>query len=300
MGTIQRIQYKGSELLPAKTDLVFKAIMTADGDLEPLASLLSSILELDLHERDISVANTELTATHEDRKLTRVDVRVTLADGKHINTEIQVNDEHNMEKRSIYYLSRLYSEQLKPKMKFEDICPAIAINILDFPFLPFTEYHNRYRLKNTVNSHELTDVFEVNFLELPKVPYKDLKSLKDLWMRFLAAEDEETLEMLRNRDPIFEKAVNKLVYFSADEQLRYELDMREKWEIDHYSAMATREARAIERGRAEGREEGKQEGFEENKRQIVIEMKKKNFTDDVIADIVKLPVERIKEIISGQ
>ena len=83
-----------------------------------------------------------------------------------------------------------------------------------------------------------------------------------------------------------------MVYFSADEQLRYELDMREKWEIDHYSAMATREARAIERGRAEG--------FEENKRQIIIEMKKKNFTDDVIADIVKLPVEEIHEILTNQ
>ena len=106
MGKIQRIQYKGRELLPAKTDLVFKALMTADGDLELLASLLSSILDLDLHANDISVANTELPALHEYGKLSRVDVRVTLADGKHINAEIQLVDEQNMERQwTNWYIS---------------------------------------------------------------------------------------------------------------------------------------------------------------------------------------------------
>ena len=118
--------------------------------------------------------------------------QVTDIYGKHINAEVQVGDEHNMERRSVFYISRLYTDQMKPHMKFSDICPAIAINILDFPFLPFSEYHNRYRLKNTTNNHELTDVFEVNFLELPKVPVMDLKSSKDLWMRFFTANDEET------------------------------------------------------------------------------------------------------------
>jgi predicted transposase/invertase (TIGR01784 family) len=289
LGKIKRIPYKGLELLPAKADLVFKALMTADGDLELLASLLSSILEMDLHAADISVANTELPATHEDGKVSRVDVRVTLGDGKHINAEVQVGDEHNMEKRSVFYISRLYTDQMKPQMKFADICPAIAINILDFPFLPFSEYHNRYRLKNTENSHELTDVFEINFLELPKVPEEDLKSLKDLWMRFFTANDEETLEMLKNRNPIFRRAVDKLVYFSADEQLRYDLDMREKWELDHGSMMAA----SVKKGRQEGIEQG----IEENKRKTVIEMKKRDFPEDVIADIVKLPVERVREIV---
>ena len=101
---------------------------------------------------------------------------------------------------------------------------------------------------------------------------------------------------LKNRNPIFGKAVNKLAYFSAEEQLRYDLDMREKWELDHYSALATREARGREAGLKEGQAIGREEGRQENTRQIIIEMKKNNFTDDVIADIVKLPVEEIRNI----
>jgi len=238
LGKILTIQYKGKELLPAKKDLVFKALFTANGDLELLASLLSCLLDLTIIADDITVTNTELPPAFKDGKLSRVDIRIKLAVGKHLNVEIQLNDEHNIEKRSIYYTSRLYTEQMKSGMDYEDICSTIAINILDFPYLPFEEYHNRYRIRNIKNNHELTDVFEINFIELPKVVKRPDNNLKELWLRFLAAEWEEELEMVVKEDPIFEKAVNKLSYVSADEQLRYELFMREKAELDYHSAMA--------------------------------------------------------------
>ena len=46
----------------------------------------------------------------------------------------------------------------------------------------------------------------------------------------------------------------------------------------------------------ETRRIAREEGSEEKARQIIIEMKKRNFTEDVIADIIKLPVEKIREI----
>ena len=141
-------------------------------------------------------------------------------------------------------------------MDFIDIRPAIAIIVLDYNLLPYTEYHNKYRLKNTRNNDELTDVFEINFLELKKVKKGKKNSLKELWMLFLKAEKEETLEMLANADPVMEKAVNKLIYVSADEKLRYELDMLEKAELDYWSAMKTNYRKGKEKGREEGREEG--------------------------------------------
>jgi predicted transposase/invertase (TIGR01784 family) len=248
MGKIEKISYKGKELLPARVDLVFKALLTADGDLELLATLLSSILDLDIKSGGITVTDTELNPTHTTGKLARIDVRVKLADGKTLNIEIQTN-EQNMAKRSIYYASKLYAEQMRPKMKYDDICPTIAINILDFSYLPFENYQNRYRLKNIVNNHELTDAFEIIFCELPKVPGNAAGSLRDLWMRFLAAKTEEELDMLAKEHPIMEKALNKLQYVSADEQLRYALDMREKAELDYWSD--------INRSYSEGKVDGK-------------------------------------------
>ena len=281
---VKKISYRGQEVLEPKKDLVFKALFTADNDLELLASLLSCLLDLNIHQDDIVVKNTELSPVYEEGKLSRVDVRVKLADGKHINVEIQLNDEHDMEKRSIYYTSKLYADQMKSGMDYIDICPAIAINILNFTYLPFDEYHNKYRLKNMRNNQELTDVFEINFLELEKVPKKADNSLKELWLRFLKAEAEEEFEMVVKEDPILEKAAKKLLYVSADEQLRFAIEMREAAELDYYSGLAS--------SRAKGREEGRQEGLQE----IIETMKKEGFDDETIAKITKLSVEEVKSI----
>ena len=270
MGKIPRINYRGQELLAPKTDLVFKALLTAGGDLELLASLLSSILDLDIGTEDVAVMNTELPRTHEKGKLSSVDVRVKLADGKQANVEIQVEDEHNMEKRSIFHASKLYADQMEPGMDYKGICPAISINILDFAFLPFEGYHNRYRLKNIWNGHELTDAFEIQFLELPKVPRKAGNSMIELWLLFFAARSGEDLDMLAEREPIFEKALDRLVYVSADERLRYELDMREKFELDHLAGLAARERK----GREEGIEIGIERGVAIGKKTLKVALRK--------------------------
>ena len=291
MGKIKKIPYKGTELLSAKTDLVFKALMTADGDLELLASLLSSVLDLNINAGDITINNTELTRTGEKDKPASIDVRVRLADGKAINIEIQVDTEKCMAARSVFYLSKLYVEQIAIGMEYDLICPAIAINILDFNYLPFAEYHNKYRLKNVRNNCKLTDVFEVNFLELKKAP-KEPGCLKELWMLFLAAESEVELEMLSKESPVMEKAVNRLIYFSADEQLRYDLDMREKWVLDH----ASREAAKLREGIAKGRAEGKAEGLAQGLEETAVKMLNENVDIPFIAKITGLPVDRIARL----
>ena len=231
------MRYKGKDVYLAKYDIVFKALLLSDGDYSLLASLLSSILSIEVQAEDISVLNVELPPEHGTGRLSRMDIRIRTPENSHINVEIQLTDEKNMDRRSIYHLSRLYTGQMRAKMRFNDLGPAIAINILDFKYLPYEEYHNVYRLKNVRNNEELTSVFEINFIELPKVTPEGSDTLKDLWMRFISAENEEVLDMLAEQSPIMEKAVKKLVYVSADELVRYEMDMREKAELDYWDAM---------------------------------------------------------------
>jgi len=296
MGKIQRIQYHGRELLPVKMDLVFKALLTADGDMELLASLLSCILELDITAGDVAVTNTELSPKHEEGKPTSVDVRVKLRDGKHINVEIQVENESNMASRSIFYLARLYVDQMKPRMGFHDIRPTIAINILDFNYLPFDEYHSIYRMKNIKNCHQLTDVFQIDFIELKKISKESLSSLKDLWVQFIAADSEEMLDMLSKEDPIMDKALQKLCYISADDKLRYELDMRHKTETDYWSAMSTNYRKGEAAGRAEGLAKVEAE-VQTAKRDIARKLKGLNTMSAYeIAKVSGLPTEEIKDL----
>ena len=50
--------------------------------------------------------------------------------------------------------------------------------------------------------------------------------------------------------------------------------------------------------RIEGRIEGEQIGRQQEKTEIILEMQKNNFSNEVIANITKLSVEEVKEIIS--
>ena len=64
-------------------------------------------------------------------------------------------------------------------------------------------------------------------------------------------------------NPTINKAIQRLVYVSSDEQLRYDMEMREKAELDYYNDISDTFDRGKEEGLAEGREEGLAEGREE-------------------------------------
>jgi len=256
---IKRILFEGLELLPPRRDIVLKALFLGKDGLELLASLLSCVLDQDIRAQDIIITNTELPKIHESGKLSRIDLRVKLSCGEHVNVELQLENEYNIARRSIFYTAKLYVDQLVSPMEFNELCPTIAINILDFDYLPYEDYHNTYRLKNIKTNDELTDVFEIHFIELKKVPKDSSKHMKDLWMRFISADSEEELKVLSEESAILKKAVEKLIYVSSDEDLRYQLDMREKADLDYWSAMKTNYRKGKEEGRKEGKDEGRHE-----------------------------------------
>jgi predicted transposase/invertase (TIGR01784 family) len=253
-----KIEYHGQTVFVAKLDVVFKAVFLSNGDYALLASLLSSILNLSLDAEDLQVLNIELAPERKDGKIARLDIRIKTSDSKHINLEIQLHNEQNIAKRSIFHLSKLFTQQLNAGMRYNDLSPAIVICILDFDYLKYEEYHNRYMIANVRTGDVLTDAFQMDFMELTKAPLGMGNDMKDMWMKFLSAKSEEELDMLAEKSPIMSKAVKRLVAVSADEQLRYEIDMREKAELDYNSAMQG----SYDRGRDEGIEIGRDEGIE--------------------------------------
>ena len=75
--------------------------------------------------------------------------------------------------------------------------------------------------------------------------------------KFIAAENEEELNMVAERNPEVKKAVVTLQKLSADEQARDMYERREKALRD----IDSRERWARTEGRAEGKAEGKAEGM---------------------------------------
>jgi len=97
--------------------------------------------------------------------------------------------------------------------------------------------------------------------------------------------------MIATQSPVLEMARERLVGISADEKLKYEMDMLEKANYDYNSRMARFERMsmvAMEKGRTEGRAEAKTE--------YAKKMKAKGCDNALIAEITGLSVEQIERL----
>ena len=74
-----------------------------------------------------------------------------------------------MIKRSLYYLSKMYEEQLNEKEDYSRLARTVGINIFNFKYLKTDNFHTGYRFKEIETNEELTDVMEGHFIEVPKL-----------------------------------------------------------------------------------------------------------------------------------
>lgn len=188
--------------------------------------------------------------------------------------------------RSIYYASRLYTEQMKKSERYRDIGRTIALNIINFNLFSEEEFLNSYRFKNLKTNAELTNILEINFLELQKVPEELATTTKGMWAQFLSTDKEEVLDMLANRSEAIKKAVEKLKYVSSDEKMRFEYNQREKARLDYYADIKA----------------NREDGFEEGKIDTAKKMLLNKISIDIISrctglseiEIIKLKSEKSK------
>lgn len=105
-----------------------------------------------------------------------------------INIEIQLSNEYNMTKRTLYYWSKLYEEQMEQIDNYRKLSRTVCINILNYNYLDNKRYHNTYRLKEIETNDELTDICEIHFIEIPKLRHLKLNEevdMLEIWVEFL-------------------------------------------------------------------------------------------------------------------
>ena len=97
------------------------------------------------------------------------------------------------------------------------------------------KYHHRFTFYDAEAGVELSDIIEIHTLELEKLPEgADGTELYD-WAKFIAADTEEELNMIAERNPQVAQAVVRLRELSADERARDLYERREKARRDQSS-----------------------------------------------------------------
>lgn len=113
----------------------------------------------------------ETRRDYADEKLSILDVKVLLADGTRMDLEMQVAYFGSWDKRVLFYLSKLYTEQIQKGDDYEKLKKCIHVGVLDFIRFPESEecYH-KINLCNCKSGEIYTDLLELHILELPKLP----------------------------------------------------------------------------------------------------------------------------------
>ena len=249
-----------------KVDFAFKELMQ-DSDVRN--GFLSAVLDIDPQDiRQTTILNAELRRRHQEDKLGILDVRLSVKIGGRaaekaeragnagqaenvkkteeakraeeddggeeiqIDVEVQLIGLKIWAKRSLYYLAKMYTDQIHYGDSYNVLKKCVNISILDFVLLKESrEYYSRFRLLEENRHTSYTDDAEFHLIELPKLPEEEPQEGGGellLWAKFFHAERKEELEMLAEKSESIRKAYRILQGISRDKRKRIEYEAREK------------------------------------------------------------------------
>ena len=236
-------------LMKPKIDFAFKEIMRNDN---ARIGFLSAILKINPKDiKETIILNTDLSKVHEDDKQGILDVRILLNNSVEIDIEIQVAEFPKWADRSLFYVSKMYTEQIKKGEPYDVLKKCVSISILDFTLFDDTnEFYSCFHILEDTRHTLYTDKIEFHVVELSKLP-KELKEDSSdilLWAKFINAEQKEEFDMLAEKNPYIQSAYEQLQVISQDDKKRMEYEAREKAIRDYNYLMSSAEKKGIRKG----------------------------------------------------
>lgn len=188
-----------------------------------------------------------------------------LEDGAQMDMEMQVAHYEYWAGRTLYYLGKMYTEQLHKGEPYSRLKKCIHVSILDFIYFESDrECYRRIHFRDDKTGEVYTDLFELQILELRKLP-QEVKSGEDVvnWMRFFSGKNRKEFEQMVIGKEYLEEAYNTLKEISADEQKRLEYEAREKALKDYNTQMLSAKEQGLRWGMEQGIEQGIKQGIEQ-------------------------------------
>jgi len=241
-------------------DFLFYKVMGEKGDEVQLLGFLNAVLGKTGDDRFTAVKiieNKFLSPQVIGDKGSILDVRAVLQGKTRVNIEVQVRNEHNMDRRSLFYWSREYTGSLKKGQNYRKLPKVIAINIVNFNFPPVRNSHTRFHLREDLDHNiVLTDALEIHFLNMVQYRKQRKKILLDnplnRWLVWLdvGSPPELIAEVLKMDSAIYE-ANERMVYVTGDEEAIRFYEMRQMALSDYNSEIEYAREEGMEKGRAE-------------------------------------------------
>ncbi len=269
--------------IPPKSDVSIKELFQNEMVLRHFISAVLAIRPEDI--RTIRLKNTFLRRRYRKQKQGILDILAEMNDHSKINIELQVKHYAYWDRRQLFYLSKLYTEDMRIGEDYALLKKCVSISILDFNLTNRNEYHHAYRLRDK-HGYEFSDMLEIHTLELKK-KLKGTAEMDELeeWIRFFQADCEEDLDMIKTKNPGILEAIKEVKEMSLSRRMRIRYEAHLKQVRDEKAWKTYERAEARKEGLAEGRTEGLAEGLAEGRRQIIRNMINQKVPDE---DIIRL------------
>lgn len=265
-------------------DVLFKFIFANEDRKQVTIDFLNAVLNRQDQKaiKDIQFKNSEIVPLFEEDKLTRFDIFCVTEEGTQIDVEVQVVNKKNMERRTLFYWSQMYLMNLNKGEKYQDLKPAITINILRYNIFPENSFHSMYSIYNMETHRRLNEDMELHFLEVPKFKKKPISEMTRMerWLAYFSNKlNQQEMEELAMNESAIQTAMDAAAVFMQNKEERLKYLNREMAIIDYESDKAA----WIDEGRA------KEKIF------MVHSMIKNGLDDITISKISNLPIEVIQQ-----
>ncbi|WP_052947405.1 Rpn family recombination-promoting nuclease/putative transposase [Aneurinibacillus tyrosinisolvens] len=287
-------------------DFAFKRLFGSQENERILMAFLNAMLKPAPEKRitSVTILDKELGREYVEDKNAILDLHAWLDDGSKVNIEIQLANEHNLQKRSLYYWGRTYMEGFQKRGNYADLPRTISINITGFSLFPdhAERYHMAFELREREAGFLWDDTLELHLVEMPKLVRlwreKRIGMGQDElveWLLLLEAGDDEDirkeLEVRAMDNPALQEAMEKWEDLSRDPEAIREYEARHKALMDQLSVIKENERRQQQRY-----EEGKEEGRIEEKRVIALKMLADGMPIEQITNYSGLFLEEVKKL----
>ena len=249
-------------------DYLFKWLFGQEDRKPMLLDLINAVLTDGSDENiivDFEFKDRELDPQKLKDKEATLDILGKTSDGTLINIEVQVENQHDIDHRMLYYWAKNYSLQLMSGEEYTDLKPTICICIMNFNYFPRDRYHSCYNVLERLDHQPLNNDMNLHFIELKKWADLKRKPLNRLerWLLYLANNNPKELEEAAYENRYIASALAAEVNFGLDDNDRYWYDMREKFLMDQGSinakvARVEKEAKEAKKEAKEAKKEAKE------------------------------------------
>lgn len=287
------------------TDFGFKRIFGSEGGRIFLNSFLNSLLGAGISIEEY--LDKEVSPDSAKEKQTIFDILCKDSTGQRFIVEMQVRRQPHFIQRSLYYMCRNITGQLKKGGKYTDIRPVVGIFFLGSEMDMDTESHVGVPRQGCINDYILTDKtgggddydsFRQIYISLSRFnkAESECTGMIDKWIYTIKNMERLNEMPFKDDEELFRKLEEyaETSNMDPDQRLAYDLYVDSLRAYDRTLEYETK--MASEKARREGHEEGREDGRKEEKMKIARTMLDMGFDETSVCKVTGLSRETIAQI----